>query len=45
MPFSSFYLWFLIDYCHFIIDDVEEMVLFSKHRAFKEFVEAMMEKR
>ncbi|KAA6398849.1 MAG: hypothetical protein EZS28_005627 [Streblomastix strix] len=34
-----------VDYCHFIIDDVEEIVLFSKHTAFKSFVEVMAEKR
>ncbi|KAA6349984.1 MAG: hypothetical protein EZS28_051910, partial [Streblomastix strix] len=45
MLFSSYYLWLLIDYCHFIIDDVEETVLFTKHTAFKSFVEVMAEKR
>ncbi|KAA6402031.1 MAG: hypothetical protein EZS28_002443 [Streblomastix strix] len=45
MSFSSYYLWLLIDYCHFIIDDVEEIVLFTKHTAFKSFVEVMTEKR
>ncbi|KAA6385821.1 MAG: hypothetical protein EZS28_018652, partial [Streblomastix strix] len=44
MSFSSYYLWLLIDYCHFIIDDVEEIVLFTKHTAFKSFVEVMAEK-
>ncbi|KAA6399565.1 MAG: hypothetical protein EZS28_004910 [Streblomastix strix] len=33
-----------VDYCHFIIDDVEEIVLFTKHTAFKSFVEVMAEK-
>ncbi|KAA6387668.1 MAG: hypothetical protein EZS28_016806 [Streblomastix strix] len=45
MSFSSYYLWLLIDYCHFIIDYVEEIVLFTKHTAFKSFVEIMAEKR
>ncbi|KAA6360159.1 MAG: hypothetical protein EZS28_044314, partial [Streblomastix strix] len=45
MSFSSYYLWLLIDYCHFIIDDVEEIVLFTKRTAFKPFVEVMAEKR
>ncbi|KAA6396506.1 MAG: hypothetical protein EZS28_007963 [Streblomastix strix] len=34
-----------VDYCHFIIDDVEEIVLFSKHTAFKSLVVVMAEKR
>ncbi|KAA6403839.1 MAG: hypothetical protein EZS28_000632 [Streblomastix strix] len=45
MSFSSYYLWLLIDYFLFIIDDVEEIVLFNKHTAFKSFVEVMAEKR
>ncbi|KAA6393051.1 MAG: hypothetical protein EZS28_011419, partial [Streblomastix strix] len=45
MSFSSYCLWLLIEYCHFIIDDVEEIVLFTKHTAFKSFVEVMAEKR
>ncbi|KAA6370182.1 MAG: hypothetical protein EZS28_034290 [Streblomastix strix] len=45
MSFSSYYLWLLINYCHFIIDDVEEIILFTKHTAFKSFVEVMAEKR
>ncbi|KAA6388294.1 MAG: hypothetical protein EZS28_016179, partial [Streblomastix strix] len=35
----------IVDYCLFIIDDVEEIVLFNKHTAFKSFVESMTEKR
>ncbi|KAA6343506.1 MAG: hypothetical protein EZS28_052307, partial [Streblomastix strix] len=34
-----------VDNCHFIIDDVEEIVLFTKHTAFESFVEIMAEKR
>ncbi|KAA6393174.1 MAG: hypothetical protein EZS28_011300 [Streblomastix strix] len=45
MSFRSYYLWLLIDYCHFIIYDVEEIALFTKHTAFKSFVEVMAEKR
>jgi hypothetical protein len=45
MSFSSYYLWFLIDYCHFIIDDIQSIILFSKHDAFQPFVEEMMNKR
>ncbi|KAA6362162.1 MAG: hypothetical protein EZS28_042311, partial [Streblomastix strix] len=32
-------------YCHFIIDDIEEIVLFTKHTVFKSFVEVMAERR
>ncbi|KAA6388571.1 MAG: hypothetical protein EZS28_015905 [Streblomastix strix] len=34
-----------MDYCNFIIEDVEEIVLFTKHTAFKSFVAVMSEKR
>ncbi|KAA6389347.1 MAG: hypothetical protein EZS28_015125, partial [Streblomastix strix] len=42
---KGYYLWLLIDYCHFIIDVVDEIVLFTKHTAFKSFVEIIAEKR
>jgi hypothetical protein len=45
MSFSSYYLWFLIDRCHFIIDDITSITLFTKHDAFRPFVEEMMDKR
>ena len=38
MSFSSYYLWFLIDTCHFIIDDVQSIILFDKHTGFNKFV-------
>ncbi|KAA6383466.1 MAG: hypothetical protein EZS28_021008 [Streblomastix strix] len=43
MSFSSYYLWLQIDYSHFIIDDINEIVLFNKRTAFKSFVEVMAE--
>jgi hypothetical protein len=45
MVFSSYYLWFLIDTCGFVIDDVKDMYVFTKHRAFNGFVEEFMRKR
>ncbi|GHU19802.1 hypothetical protein FACS189472_10100 [Alphaproteobacteria bacterium] len=38
MPFASYYLWFLIDYCHFVVGGVRSLVLFSKHDSFNKFV-------
>ena len=38
MSFSSYYLWFLIDTCHFIIDDIQSIILFDKHTGFNKFV-------
>jgi hypothetical protein len=45
MVFSSYYLWFLIDTCGFVIDEVKEMYVFTKHTAFKGFVNEFMKKR
>jgi hypothetical protein len=47
MSFSSYYLWFLIDYCHLIIDDVKSIhvITFTKHDNFKPFVTEFMNKR
>ena len=45
MNFTSYYLWFLIDRCHFIVDDVEEIITFTKHTAFNNFVETFMNER
>jgi hypothetical protein len=45
MVFSSYYLWFLIDTCGFVIDDVKDMYVFTKHRAFNGFVKEFMKKR
>ncbi|KAA6401239.1 MAG: hypothetical protein EZS28_003239 [Streblomastix strix] len=38
IAFSSYYLWFLIDDCHFIIDDVKQIILFNKHDQFNSFI-------
>ena len=45
MSFTSYYLWFLIDYCHFIIDDVECVITFTAHDKFSTFVETFMNER
>ena len=43
--FSSYYLWFLIDRCHFIIDDVKSICLFTKHKRFNKFVKDFTNER
>ncbi|KAA6371981.1 MAG: hypothetical protein EZS28_032492, partial [Streblomastix strix] len=45
MTFSSYYLWFLIDDCHFIIDDIKQLVTFDKYTKFNAFVNEFMNKR
>jgi hypothetical protein len=45
MSFSTYYLWFLLDYCHLIIDDVKSIITFTKHDAFNPFVTGFMDKR
>ena len=43
--FSSYYLWFLIDRCHFIIDDIKSICLFTKHKRFNKFVKDFTNER
>jgi hypothetical protein len=45
MPFSSYYLWFLIDYCHFVVDEIRSLVLFGKHDSFNGFVSTFATER
>jgi hypothetical protein len=45
MTFSNYYLWFLMDTCHFVIDDINDLYTFTKNRAFNPFVEEFMRKR
>ncbi|KAA6353785.1 MAG: hypothetical protein EZS28_050688 [Streblomastix strix] len=45
MCFYSYYLWLLIDDCHFIIDDVKCVMTFSKHIGFESFVRKFMQQR
>jgi hypothetical protein len=39
------YLWGLIDSCYFVVDDVEELFVFEKNRAFNAFSEGFMKRR
>ena len=45
MLFSSYYLWFLMDTCHFVIEDIRYIVTFTKHEGFQPFVKTFMENR
>jgi hypothetical protein len=43
--FYSTYLYFLIDRCGFVIEDVERLHVFSSHTSFNEFATQTMERR
>jgi hypothetical protein len=45
MCFTNYYLWLLIDYFGLVIDDVEELTTFTKHRGFEKFVTHFMDER
>jgi hypothetical protein len=45
MAFGSYYLWFLLDYCYFEIDDIQEIYVFEKNTAFNKFATEFMSKR
>jgi hypothetical protein len=45
MAFGSYYLWFLMDYCYFVIDEIQEIYVFEKNRAFNKFATEFMGKR
>jgi hypothetical protein len=47
MTFNNYHLWYLIDYCHFVVEDAEECVTFyyNKERIFTEFVTNFMNMR
>jgi hypothetical protein len=38
MSFNNYYLWFLIDRCHLVIDEIKQVIVFTKHCAFNDFV-------
>jgi hypothetical protein len=42
---NDYHLWFLIDTCYFVIDDVEELYVFENNRAFNAFGEGFMKSR
>ena len=45
MPFSSYYLWFLIDNFGLVIDDMDYFISFDKHDKFSNFVTTFMQDR
>jgi hypothetical protein len=47
ITFNNYHLWYLIDYCHFVVEDVEECVTFyyNKEGIFTEFVTNFMNMR
>ncbi len=45
MSFSSYYLWFLMDRCHFVIDEVQSIMTFTKTDRFRLFAEEFMSAR
>ncbi|KAA6373280.1 MAG: hypothetical protein EZS28_031193, partial [Streblomastix strix] len=38
MTFNNYYLWFLIDRCHLVIDEIQQVITYSKNTSFHEFV-------
>ncbi|KAA6359099.1 MAG: hypothetical protein EZS28_045374 [Streblomastix strix] len=36
--FNNYYLWFLIDRCHLVIDEIQQVITYSKNTSFHEFV-------
>ena len=45
MSFSSYYLWYLMDRFHFVIDDVKTLLVFDKNTCFNKFANTFMENR
>jgi hypothetical protein len=47
MPFSSYYLWYLIDYFGFVIEDVGEISVFygNENVLFTKFTIQLLEER
>jgi hypothetical protein len=45
MTFNNYYLWFLIDTCHFVVEDVLQMTIFTGTDCFSSWVQKMMNKR
>jgi hypothetical protein len=47
MTFNNYYLWYLIDYCHLVVEDVEECATFyyNKEGIFTEFVNNFLNMR
>jgi hypothetical protein len=45
MSLGMYELWFLIDKCHFIIDEVQTVITFTKHDKFNKFVYNFFDER
>jgi hypothetical protein len=45
MSFGMYELWFLIDKCHFLIDEVQTVITFTKHDKFNKFVNHFFDER
>jgi hypothetical protein len=45
MSFGMYELWGLIDDCHFVVDEVETVILFAKHTHIGTFVNELFNKR
>jgi hypothetical protein len=45
MTFGNYYLFFLLDRCHLVIDEVKEISLFTKTDCFNKFVTTFMKRR
>ena len=45
MTFSSYYLWYLMDKFHFIIDDIKTLLVFDSNTCFGKFANSFMENR
>ncbi|KAA6368309.1 MAG: hypothetical protein EZS28_036164, partial [Streblomastix strix] len=45
MSFNNYYLWLLMDTCHFIIDEIVSVTTFTKHTNFNSFVKEFMNMR
>ena len=43
--FSSYYLWYLMDRFHFVIDDIEDLLVFDKNSCFSKFTNTFMNER
>jgi hypothetical protein len=45
MSFNNYYLWFLIDRCHLVIDEIKQVIVFTKHCAFNNLVKTNLNLR
>jgi len=43
--FSSYYLWYLMDRFHFVIDDINDLLVFDKNTCFSKFTNTFMNER